>query len=269
MFEKQIALGVEYLNKNRGPGWVEEIDLGRLNMGSCSYDILGQLYGDYGASPLGSDYKTLIELGFGDNGSRYHVLTVEWRETITKLLSVSMNKEPKAMNSFYVDCVTNGMVDHIADVAEEKGWNEGATHGSGGNIALFDVERRTISWTDSVELTNYEKMSIEDFLKSEGPTNTFKLGDREIEFDKDNESVDIDGEGITFEEADALLEVVEANPDLLNYIDEYWEQLVTLHNCNFSFSYNKEESVIKVGCQEFTEEEVGAFREKFDQIRGE
>lgn len=266
MFEKQIALGVEFLNKHKGTGWVKEIDLGILNMGSCSYDILGQLYGDYGASPLGSDYKTLIELGFGDNGSRYKELGAEWRETITKLLK---GEESKMTSSFYVDCVTNGMADHIADVADEKGWNEGATHGSGGNIALFDTDRMSITWTDSVELTNYEKMSIEDFLKSEGPTNTFTLGDREIEFDKDNESVDIDGEGITFEEADALLEVVEANPDLLNYIDEYWEQLVTLHNCNFSFSYNKEESVIKVGCQEFTEEEVGAFREKFDQIRGE
>lgn len=65
------------------PDWFRRIDLARLDMKSCTFCILGQLYGSYGKgqSPLGIQYLGgPASFGFdGRHGQEYGRLTEYWR----------------------------------------------------------------------------------------------------------------------------------------------------------------------------------------------
>lgn len=48
---ERVAAGAAWLDTNR-PGWEKGIDLGRLDISSCTRCILGQIYGGFNAAPL-------------------------------------------------------------------------------------------------------------------------------------------------------------------------------------------------------------------------
>lgn len=88
MFEKQISRGIEYLDQDLGPSWVERIDLGILDLWSGYNDVVGQLYGNFWHR-----FDNLLvaqSLGFclsdgGEGMCRYKNLTQEWKTKIAQL----------------------------------------------------------------------------------------------------------------------------------------------------------------------------------------
>ena len=64
-----VIAGISLLNREC-PYWFERIDLSKLDMMSCEYCILGQLYGDYcdGALQLGLNADDAKDYGFDKRG---------------------------------------------------------------------------------------------------------------------------------------------------------------------------------------------------------
>jgi hypothetical protein len=101
MFEQEIARGMELLDTER-PGWREHIDLGKLDMNSCSLCVLGQEFaretGQYSngytidRDRLGLDMKATVRYGFTAyqwvddlwNYDEYDQLTHEWVEALSQ-----------------------------------------------------------------------------------------------------------------------------------------------------------------------------------------
>lgn len=87
MFEKRIAKGMAWLDKNR-PGWVKKIKHTQLRMVSPTYCVIGQTFGNFfdviNERTITEEYaKTL---GFTLSGSapnkKWDTLTREWQEAI-------------------------------------------------------------------------------------------------------------------------------------------------------------------------------------------
>ena len=93
MFEAQIAKGVEYLDQDLGPSWVERIRVDRLELNDCFRCVIGQLYGSF--------YERFEEpaeasnLGFSINTEKpaiwYITLNREWKEKIAQLRAERTN----------------------------------------------------------------------------------------------------------------------------------------------------------------------------------
>jgi len=82
--------GAELLDEER-PGWAEEIDRKRLDMGSPYTCILGQLYGSYGAGLYALRSRFSFNLGFSVISRcelRSPVLNQVWDELIEERLAV-------------------------------------------------------------------------------------------------------------------------------------------------------------------------------------
>lgn len=89
MFEAQIAKGVEYLDKDLGPSWVERINLKRLRLDDCLSCVIGQLYGNY-------YHRFEVEEGFEfafsvNDFGHYPILGREWRKKIAQLRAERAN----------------------------------------------------------------------------------------------------------------------------------------------------------------------------------
>lgn len=85
--KKRIQQGVALLDRQRGPGWVNDIDLGSLDIGDRRNCVLGQLYGryEYGMFAKGlSTHSVAREYGFYDRFGRYDSLNKKWIKLIKK-----------------------------------------------------------------------------------------------------------------------------------------------------------------------------------------
>lgn len=91
MFEKEVARGAKWLDKNR-PGWLGVIMLKKLNLGQCDMCMLGQLYGGYNCDIVG-DLESTVEHGFSlgldywcgyNDIKNYKKLTTAWKTLIRK-----------------------------------------------------------------------------------------------------------------------------------------------------------------------------------------
>lgn len=99
MFEMQISKGVEYLDKDLGPSWIDRISLEELDLVDCYYCIIGQLYGDFFDKFFSTNHA--VEFGFcipyttrGFLGhTEYKQLTQEWKEKIAQLKAERRNND--------------------------------------------------------------------------------------------------------------------------------------------------------------------------------
>ena len=86
--------GMEILDEYK-PGWEGLIDPETLNLESCSFCVLGQVYGDYDAGKVELNLHKGNEHGFdvGKGDSRhYSLLTRAWLRVISKRLTSKLNK---------------------------------------------------------------------------------------------------------------------------------------------------------------------------------
>lgn len=83
MFEAQIAKGVEYLDKDLGPSWVERINLKRLRLDDCLSCVIGQLYENFYHRFETSEDG--FEFGFSVDFDHYPILQQEWCKKIAHL----------------------------------------------------------------------------------------------------------------------------------------------------------------------------------------
>lgn len=105
MFEKEIAKGIKLLNKIN-PGWVNMINLDKLNMTSSFDCIIGQVYGDY------CKYITRLEktyyfdrYEYGFTANDQYTLTKEWKQAIINIRSNQstsiLDTKPENINKLY------------------------------------------------------------------------------------------------------------------------------------------------------------------------
>lgn len=92
-FTARVRRGAALLDRTK-PGWAEEIDLEKLNLGSGTHCVLGQLYLSYriGCRKLGLSDHVQVESGFyldfpdwtpnWVDDARYALLTKRWRKYI-------------------------------------------------------------------------------------------------------------------------------------------------------------------------------------------
>lgn len=77
----RVRAGVALLDREE-PGWFKRVDLARLNVGSCSMCVLGQLFGAYASGVAELDlYFTVWDLGFDAidwTDAEYDALTRLW-----------------------------------------------------------------------------------------------------------------------------------------------------------------------------------------------
>jgi hypothetical protein len=103
---ERVAAGAAYLDEHH-PGWVERIDLSKLNLGECGHCVLGQLFGDFWDAPVfGESANPYTEeefqsvfglarpLGFAapkgdDSDASYAALTAEWKRLIEERRAVT------------------------------------------------------------------------------------------------------------------------------------------------------------------------------------
>lgn len=99
MIADRVAAGAAWLDEHH-PGWVDRIDLDRLNLADRKACVLGQMFGDFNAAPselleayetddevvhgnrsvaLGFDLITTFEL---DRSPGHSLLTELWRDLI-------------------------------------------------------------------------------------------------------------------------------------------------------------------------------------------
>lgn len=91
----KIMQGIRTLEREHGPGWVDQINLDTLQLASIDRCVLGQVYGEYtkGCRALGQEGQhAAAELGFtlplGDDGVPpygWQELNNAWREQIQAL----------------------------------------------------------------------------------------------------------------------------------------------------------------------------------------
>ncbi len=87
---ERVRRGAALLDEKR-PGWWRDIDLGRLDIDSCSTCILGQI----GGGKYGAYTSAMSELGLGDyedveygfDGDYPGALTEAWRDLIGQRLA--------------------------------------------------------------------------------------------------------------------------------------------------------------------------------------
>lgn len=94
MFEAQIERGVEYLDQDLGPSWVEDIELDELELWSGCNCVVGQLYGEFWKQ-FDSLWKaqgyafslpeTMDYMRGNEREYLYADLTQEWRAKIAQL----------------------------------------------------------------------------------------------------------------------------------------------------------------------------------------
>ena len=87
MFKRQIARGVELLNRER-PGWLQKIDLDTLNMENPLCCVLGQVDGGYWKSSLQDfdGFNLSWDEATGVQAiAKWDKLTEEWKEKIIEL----------------------------------------------------------------------------------------------------------------------------------------------------------------------------------------
>lgn len=83
---ERVALGAAWLDE-LWPGWVYQIDLRHLDVGSCLDCVLGQLFGDYNDAPE-SATSVAASHGFDRmdvatvNNESYAALTAAWHNLI-------------------------------------------------------------------------------------------------------------------------------------------------------------------------------------------
>ena len=97
MFKEEIARGIKLLNRIN-PGWVNQIDLDKLNMTSSFDCIIGQVYGDYckGITRLEKTYYCdRYEYGFTANDQ--YTLTKEWKDAIINIRSSSVKSKSNSI----------------------------------------------------------------------------------------------------------------------------------------------------------------------------
>lgn len=71
-----VQLGIEFLDANV-PNWREQIDLDRLDLGSCQTCVLGQLFADYDEEQYGQANDWMNPSGFQRGSWVLH----DWIET--------------------------------------------------------------------------------------------------------------------------------------------------------------------------------------------
>lgn len=79
-----VARGAALLD-DRMPGWRDEIDTVRLNLGNSCDCVLGELLGDYdrGLKLLGLDHRGAVRHGFFKQGRQtWDRLTAGWRRAV-------------------------------------------------------------------------------------------------------------------------------------------------------------------------------------------
>jgi hypothetical protein len=86
---QRVAEGAAFLDV-RDPEWIGKVDLERLDLGSCTRCILGQLAGDYedGVEMFALDGADTVALGFNTTLG-FDDLTAEWKRVITERRSAS------------------------------------------------------------------------------------------------------------------------------------------------------------------------------------
>lgn len=88
----RVKAGIKLLQAKHGDGWVDKIDLRKLNLSSGSCCVLGQVYGDYcdGQERLGIDDTDAEKHGFylNDEGRYdYDDLGEAWERELTKMIA--------------------------------------------------------------------------------------------------------------------------------------------------------------------------------------
>lgn len=80
-YSAKVIKGIKLLDSEK-PGWRSDIDLDKLDLGSCSVCVLGQIFGDYevGVEELDIDGH---EYGFNTLGSMVE-LTQAWKDALGK-----------------------------------------------------------------------------------------------------------------------------------------------------------------------------------------
>lgn len=90
--EARVTRGAQLLDE-RLPGWVDRIDLDRLNLASSCNCILGQKFGDYldgidalfncqNTDAINHGFDAFEDEGADAEAAEYEALTAEWRRVI-------------------------------------------------------------------------------------------------------------------------------------------------------------------------------------------
>ncbi len=88
---QRLARGAKLLADELGPDWPSKVDRYTLDMGSCFYCVLGQLYGTFraGCYELGLDESSSILYGFEieeeSDGLEYYDLEEMWKKVLKEL----------------------------------------------------------------------------------------------------------------------------------------------------------------------------------------
>lgn len=80
MMKDNVLRGIELLDR-QVPDWRDRIDWERLDTGTCTLCIMGQLFGDYsdGLKRLDLSYEASFGFGFNVQGT-FDQLTELWRQ---------------------------------------------------------------------------------------------------------------------------------------------------------------------------------------------
>ena len=93
---QRIGQGVALLDANR-TGWEKYLDLETLDLGDCTFCVLGQLYGSYDTGKEELGLNTGSEHGFDSHRGEFTSLTRAWRRIVAKRIFQTFKKYlPKA-----------------------------------------------------------------------------------------------------------------------------------------------------------------------------
>lgn len=98
-FSEAVQAGMEILDENT-PGWESRIDPEILNLGSCQFCILGQIYGDYNKGKHELRIDDGPDFGFdaeGGSDRHYALLTHAWLRVIKKRLTSRLSRIVKRL----------------------------------------------------------------------------------------------------------------------------------------------------------------------------
>jgi len=100
-YNEVVQAGMQVLDE-KVPGWESRIDPETLDLASCQFCILGQIYGDYGVGRRALDLYSDYAHGFDVDGGvdRYYpLLTRAWLRVIGKRLTSKLNKISKRFST--------------------------------------------------------------------------------------------------------------------------------------------------------------------------